>query len=93
VIPEGTFVLAASLRWLTLAALVGFVVRDILRPRLDVVRRTYGDDPDGGDFEGAPDDGLEKLRSGYASVRRNLLTLTGAPTTPAEPHSLPARTT
>jgi uncharacterized membrane protein len=93
VIPEGTFVLAASLRWLTLAVLVGFVVRDILRPRLDVVRRTYGDDPDGGDFEGAPDDGLEKLRSGYASVRRKLHTLIGAPTTPAESPSLPARTT
>jgi len=63
VIPEGTFVLAASLRWATVAALVAFVVRDILRPDLDVVRRTYGDDPDGGDFAGAPDDGLATLSS------------------------------
>ena len=55
VIPEGTFVLAAALRWLTVALLVGLVVRDILRPELDVVRRTYGDDPDGGEFDGAPD--------------------------------------
>src|SRR5262249_8833546 len=48
VIPEGTFVLAASLRWLTVAAMVVFVVRDILVPERDVVRRTYdGDDPDG----------------------------------------------
>jgi len=39
------------------------VVRDILRPDLDVVRQTYGDDPDGGDFVGAPDDGLTILSS------------------------------
>jgi uncharacterized membrane protein len=57
-IPEGTFVLAATLRWVTVAVLVGLVVRDILRPSQDVVRRTYGDDPDGGDFDGAPDNGL-----------------------------------
>jgi uncharacterized membrane protein len=55
VIPEGTFVLAAVLRWATVAILVGLVVRDILRPELDVVRRTYADDPDGGPFDGAPD--------------------------------------
>ncbi len=63
VIPEGTFVLAASFRWAAVAALVAFVVRDILRPDLDVVRQTYGDDPDGGDFVGAPDDGLTILSS------------------------------
>jgi hypothetical protein len=34
------------------------VFRDILRPELDVVRATYGDDPDGGDFAGAYDNGL-----------------------------------
>jgi uncharacterized membrane protein len=57
-IPEGTFVLAASLRWMTVAALVVLVVWDILRPDRDVVRRTYrdvGGDPDGGDFGEAPD--------------------------------------
>jgi hypothetical protein len=58
VIPEGTFVLAATLRWVAVAVLVGLVVRDVLRPQLDVVRRTYGDDPDGGDFDGAPDNGF-----------------------------------
>jgi uncharacterized membrane protein len=58
VIPEGTFVLAATLRWTMVAVLVGLVVRDILRPQRDVVRRTYGDDPDGGDFDGAPDNGF-----------------------------------
>ncbi|HET9518492.1 MAG TPA: glycosyltransferase 87 family protein [Actinoplanes sp.] len=55
VIPEGTFVLAASLRWATVAILCGLVIREILRPELDVVRRTYGDDPDGGVLDGAPD--------------------------------------
>jgi uncharacterized membrane protein len=54
VIPEGTFVTAAMIRWLGLAILAGFVVRDIMRPDLDVVRR-LADDPDGGDFDGAPD--------------------------------------
>lgn len=53
-IPEGTFVLAATLRWATVAALVVLVVRDILQPERDAVRRTYGDDPDGGDFSDFP---------------------------------------
>src|SRR4029077_12613544 len=52
VIPEGTFIAAAALRWATVAVLVYFVVRDIRNPGLDVVRRTYDDDPDGGDFNG-----------------------------------------
>jgi uncharacterized membrane protein len=68
-IPEGTFVFAASLRWITVAVLVGFVVRDILRPEYDVVRRTYPDDPDGGDFDGAPDAGLRSLAEAQARVR------------------------
>jgi uncharacterized membrane protein len=52
VIPEGTFLTAAALRWVTVAVLVYFVVRDIRHPHLDVVRRTYDEDPDGGDFNG-----------------------------------------
>ncbi len=55
IIPEGTFDLAASWRWLSVAVLAGFVVRDILSPQRDIVRRSYPDDPDGGDFDGAPD--------------------------------------
>jgi hypothetical protein len=35
--------------------LCGLVVRDILRPERDPVRRTYADDPDGGVLDGAPD--------------------------------------
>jgi len=64
VFPEGVFVLASSLRWLTLAALVGAVVWDILQPERDVVRDSYGEDPDGGEFQGAPDvDWVQKLRT------------------------------
>ena len=55
VIPEGTFVLASSLRLITVAVLCGLVIREIWRPELDPVRRTYEDDPDGGDFDGQPD--------------------------------------
>ena len=58
VMPEGTFVFAALVRWIAVATLVGFVIRDILQPERDVVRQTYGDDPDGGDFTGAEDRGL-----------------------------------
>ncbi|MEV7265173.1 glycosyltransferase 87 family protein [Micromonospora aurantiaca] len=55
VFPEGVFVLASSLRLITVAVLCGFVIRDIMRPELDVVRHTYADDPDGGVLDGAPD--------------------------------------
>ncbi|MDG4763076.1 glycosyltransferase 87 family protein [Solwaraspora sp. WMMD406] len=63
VIPEGVFVLAATLRLGTVIALCAFVVRDILRPELDPVRHNYADDPDGGVFEGTSDaDWLRRLR-------------------------------
>jgi uncharacterized membrane protein len=55
VIPEGTFVLASTLRLVTVAVLCGLVIREILHPELDAVRQTYDDDPDGGVFDGAPD--------------------------------------
>jgi uncharacterized membrane protein len=55
VFPEWVFVLASVLRLVTVCALIGFVVRDIMRPERDPVRRTYADDPDGGVFDGAPD--------------------------------------
>ena len=45
------------------------MVRDILQPERDVVRRAYGDDPDGGDFsvpsyraEVSPRDLLDRFR-------------------------------
>jgi uncharacterized membrane protein len=55
VFPEGVFVLAASLRLATVVALVVLVVREILNPEQDAVRRTYADDPDGGLLDGTPD--------------------------------------
>ncbi len=55
VFPEWVFLLAAALRLITVCVLMGFVVRDILHPGSDVVRDTYADDPDGGEFDGAPD--------------------------------------
>ena len=58
VMPETTYVYASGLRWIALAVLVAMVFRDIMRPELDVVRAVYGEDPDGGDFVGAPDNGL-----------------------------------
>ncbi|MGY0230324.1 glycosyltransferase family 87 protein [Longispora urticae] len=53
--PEWVFVTASGFRLVTLAVLCGFVVRDILKPREDVVRDSYPDDPDGGVLDGAPD--------------------------------------
>ncbi|MEV7228431.1 glycosyltransferase 87 family protein [Polymorphospora sp. NPDC051019] len=55
VFPEGVFVLAASLRLVTVVVLCVLVIREILKPEDDRVRRTYDDDPDGGVFDGAPD--------------------------------------
>ncbi|WBB73716.1 glycosyltransferase 87 family protein [Micromonospora sp. WMMD1128] len=55
IFPEGVFVLASSLRLITVAVLCGFIIRDILRPEEDAVRQTYADDPDGGVLDGAPD--------------------------------------
>jgi hypothetical protein len=70
VIPEGTFVLAATLRLVTVAILCGLVVREIWRPELDAVRQTYADDPDGGPFDGAPDAGwISRLRRSVRLAR------------------------
>ncbi|WP_155369220.1 glycosyltransferase family 87 protein [Catellatospora vulcania] len=52
VFPEGVFVLASVMRLGTVILLVVLVIRDMIHPELDVVRRTYADtdtpDPDGG---------------------------------------------
>jgi uncharacterized membrane protein len=55
IFPEWVFVWAAGMRLITLVVLVWFVVREVLHPELDVVRRSYPDDPDGGALDGAPD--------------------------------------
>ena len=76
VMPESLFVIASLARWLAVLGLVVLVVRDILRPELDVVRATYGgEDPDGGDFVGVPDRGLTVIwpPAGPVGRRLNLL--------------------
>ena len=55
VFPEWVFVWAAELRLITLCVLMWLVIREMFHPELDVVRRTYDDDPDGGVLDGAPD--------------------------------------
>ena len=81
VMPEPAYVYASALRWVALAVLVAMVFRDIMRPERDVVRATYGDDPDGGDFARAPDDGftvdtprwLARILDSGRTVTRSLL--------------------
>lgn len=56
IFPETVFDLAALVRLATVGVLVGYVVRDIMRPELDVVRVAYaGEDPDGGVFNDPPE--------------------------------------
>jgi uncharacterized membrane protein len=54
-IKAGWFFAAVLLRDALLVAYAAFVVRDVLRPELDVVRRDGVDDPAGGVLDGAPD--------------------------------------
>ncbi len=49
------FLLAVTVRDIAVIALMGLVVRDVLRPEHDVVRRSGLDDPAGGVFDDAPD--------------------------------------
>ena len=65
VIPEGTFVLASGLRLITVIVLCGLVVREIWKPELDPVRRTYADDPDGGVLNGPDAPWIERLRRAF----------------------------
>lgn len=63
VIPEGTFVLASTLRLVTVAVLAGLVVREIWRPELDDVRVTYGGaDPEAGLVDGPEHPWVTKVR-------------------------------
>jgi uncharacterized membrane protein len=54
-IGTGLYFAALLARFGTVALLSGLVVRDILRPQADVVRRDGADDPAGGVLSGAPD--------------------------------------
>jgi hypothetical protein len=54
-ISPGWYFVTLVFRFITVGGYAGFVVRDILRPRADVVRRDGADDPAGGVLDGAPD--------------------------------------
>ena len=54
-LPRGWWYVTVGIRDITLLVLVGFVVREMLRPRADVVRAGGEDDPAGGVLDGAPD--------------------------------------
>jgi len=82
VIPEGTFVLAAALRLITVAILCGLVVREIWRPELDAVRQTYGDDPDGGPLNRPDAPWIYRVRRAFG-VERSLV----AGPSPEPPHA------
>ncbi|MEU7931910.1 glycosyltransferase family 87 protein [Micromonospora echinofusca] len=80
VFPEGVFVLASTLRLATVVVLCVLVVREILRPELDPVRRTYADDPDGGLLDGAPDaPWLDRWRRRSVAPAEGAATSAGAP--------------
>jgi uncharacterized membrane protein len=67
--PEGWFILAAGARWVTVAALCGFVIYDVLHPREDVVRRTYPEgDPDAGLLAQVEDDHAGDVLPGDAGL-------------------------
>jgi Glycosyltransferase family 87 len=61
-ISTGWYFAALLARFLTVALLCGYVVGDIVRPDLDVVRRGGEDDPAGGVLAGAPDRFVLRLR-------------------------------
>ena len=54
-IPQWLYFTALLARFLTLVLLCALVVRDILRPSADLVRRDGQDDPAGGVLDGTPD--------------------------------------
>jgi uncharacterized membrane protein len=54
-VDRGWFVGAVAVRDVALLVLAGLVVREIVRPELDVVRASGLDDPAGGVLDGAPD--------------------------------------
>ena len=61
-ISSGWYFAAVLARFLTVALLCGYVVRDMLRPGQDVVRADGADDPAGGVLAGAPDRFVLHLR-------------------------------
>ncbi len=54
-VPIEVFLAAVAVRDLALIAVMALVVREVLHPEMDVVRRDGVDDPAGGSLDGAPD--------------------------------------
>jgi uncharacterized membrane protein len=67
-IPVGAFLTAVLLRDAALLLFAGFVVRDVLRPQHDVVRRDGVDDPAGGVLDGAQDQRRDKTTTSSYDV-------------------------
>jgi uncharacterized membrane protein len=63
-IGTGLYFTAVLARFGTVALLSGLVVRDIVHPQADVVRRDSDDDPAGGVLSGAPDQFVLSFRLG-----------------------------
>jgi uncharacterized membrane protein len=61
-IGTGPYLATVAGRFLTVALLCALVVRDILRPQADLVRRDGDDDPAAGVLDGAPDAVTLRLR-------------------------------
>ena len=86
VIPEGTFVLAAALRVITVAVLCGLVIREIWKPELDVVRQTYQDeDPDGGDLNRPDVPWIQSFRRSFGLDRPKPASTSETPPQTPEP--------
>jgi uncharacterized membrane protein len=80
IFPETVFDLAALLRLVSVCVVVGYVVRDVLRPERDAVRDTYEDDPDGGVLDGAPDARwIDRLRASWTGGAPALTGPSGPP--------------
>jgi uncharacterized membrane protein len=54
-LPLNTYLIVLVVRDLILLGLLALVIREVLHPELDVVRRDGVDDPAGGVLDGAPD--------------------------------------
>jgi hypothetical protein len=78
-ISTGWYFAALLARFLTVALLCGYVVRDILRPDLDVVRRDGTDDPAGGVLAGVPDRFVLRRRKTAVATETAVSPQPGAP--------------
>lgn len=68
--PDRVYWLAVIIRLLTQGWVVAMVVRDVLHPATDVIRRAGVDDPSGGVFDGAEDAGwVRRLRPSQGTGR------------------------